>query len=520
MQDRLGPHEDGCVGHQLPTGGAGAGHLAHLCPEQGRELLAQPAHTGAQRLHAQPAAAHAHDGTRLAATRTAQDLFATRTAGPRHRSGYSGPTRRSAGKQATVPHPCGCRHTRAAPVLDGLWVIEHGTGQPDELLGEQAGAGVGTPPVHSPRRPASPARSWLHGQRERPQTPLVRPGSPAGSGTPGSTARPSRLARSRQHRPRCTSARSPRDRHRRARRVRRPPRDVEWGSRRRHDSRSPRAIPHAPPPTSPRRDSPRRTSRAESRSAQPVAGTRTRTLPASGTPEAVLTTESTRSIGSVAGGIRTIAAPPCAQTSSHSDDHPGDHPGGGTATAGIGDDVAGDGPGKRGVLPAANGRQWPRVTRSARRTIAGRPSATRPTPSGRRRWAEGPSRARTLSGRTSTPSGAAASSATTHPRTLRPCNGTRTRVPMPTSWDHESGHGVVERLRERGHLGAHAHRTVTGATPGVRGCRVDDRVVTHTRRQLPSGERGGAQSPSAARRSSTRGVASHVNSLSDRPKCP
>ena len=177
VQDRLGPHEHGRVGHRVSTGRDGAGYLADLCPEQRGELLAQPAHTGAQRLHAQAATGHAHDGPRLAAARTAQYLFAARMLGRRAAAG-------TAGQLATVPageKPCAARavvdaHERSAG--PGRRVVEHGTGQPDELLGEQAGSGVGAAPVHplegraNPIAPGSaparrfadpPARPWLTG---------------------------------------------------------------------------------------------------------------------------------------------------------------------------------------------------------------------------------------------------------------------------------------------------------------------------------------------------------------------
>ena len=45
----------------------------------------------------------------------------------------------------------------------------------------------------------------------------------------------------------------------------------------------------------------------------------------------------------------------------------------------------------------------------------------------------GPQPSHDFSGRTSTPSSDGAPSATTQPRTLRPCSGTRTRVPTRTS---------------------------------------------------------------------------------------
>ncbi len=74
-------------------------------------------------------------------------------------------------------------------------------------------------------------------------------------------------------------------------------------------------------------------------------------------------------------------------------------------------------------------------------------------------------------------------------------------------------HGVIERLGHGGHLGAHAYDAHR-----VGGTTVLPHALIATRRRLPSGERPPAQSPKAVRRSSTRGVASHVNSFSERPK--
>ena len=69
-------------------------------------------------------------------------------------------------------------------------------------------------------------------------------------------------------------------------------------------------------------------------------------------------------------------------------------------------------------------------------------------------------------------------------------------------------HGVVEGPCQRRDFGAHAD--------GASGTSRVPALVTGG----PSGEPATRQSPSAARRSSTRGVASQVNSLSERPKWP
>ena len=78
------------------------------------------------------------------------------------------------------------------------------------------------------------------------------------------------------------------------------------------------------------------------------------------------------------------------------------------------------------------------------------------------------------------------------------------------------GHGVVEDLGDGRHLGAHAHDrrvAVTVAQVRAPGRRRHGAVA-------PSREQPQDQSPRADRRSSTRGVASQVNSFSDRPKWP
>ena len=51
----------------------------------------------------------------------------------------------------------------------------------------------------------------------------------------------------------------------------------------------------------------------------------------------------------------------------------------------------------------------------------------------------GPQPSHDFAGSNPTPSGGSASSSTTQPRTVRPCSGTRTRVPIPTSCDQLGG---------------------------------------------------------------------------------
>ncbi len=83
-------------------------------------------------------------------------------------------------------------------------------------------------------------------------------------------------------------------------------------------------------------------------------------------------------------------------------------------------------------------------------------------------------------------------SATTQPRTRRPCSGTRTIVPTRTMPASVLGDEVVERARDRGDVGLD-----------------------------PADPRFGYASASAAlRRTSASSVRSHVNVGSRRPKCP
>jgi hypothetical protein len=55
------------------------------------------------------------------------------------------------------------------------------------------------------------------------------------------------------------------------------------------------------------------------------------------------------------------------------------------------------------------------------------------------RDAGGPQPSHDFSGRTSRPSVGGTSSSTTQPRTVRPCSGTRTRVPTTTGSVHDAG---------------------------------------------------------------------------------
>ena len=98
----------------------------------------------------------------------------------------------------------------------------------------------------------------------------------------------------------------------------------------------------------------------------------------------------------------------------------------------------------------------------------------------------GPQPSHDLRGSTSTPSGALdvvldhpAAHAAAVQRHAHP--GAR----RATSWSQPVGHGVVERLRQRRHLGAHAHERVA---PGRRRGAVSP-IVRHPCERLPSGER-------------------------------
>ena len=169
---------------------------------------------------------------------------------------------------------------------------------------------------------------------------------------------------------------------------------------------------------------PRRMSRAVSRSAQPVDGTNTTTAPSRARVPGSPTTESTRSIRSVAGGRRTTVASGRASAPSHSspaassrDPPPGAGRGGafGRARTMTDGDAACT---KKDAGPAHR-----HDAHSASSTTSG----------------GGPQPSHDLSGSKSMPSGVSTSASTTQPRTLRPWSGTRTRVPTRTSSVQRAG---------------------------------------------------------------------------------
>ena len=176
VQHGLGSDERGCRGEGLLLAATGPGHLPDLDPEERRQLLAQPAHTGPQRLHAQPSAGDAHERPGLTAARARQDLLVPRPAGRRAAAGTTGqfpavPARQQAGAARAVVHA----HERTA--LRRRGIAQHGPGQAHELLGEHARPRVRTAAVHSlERRPPRPllvggrpqvAKSRLRPQRDR-----------------------------------------------------------------------------------------------------------------------------------------------------------------------------------------------------------------------------------------------------------------------------------------------------------------------------------------------------------------
>ena len=83
------------------------------------------------------------------------------------------------------------------------------------------------------------------------------------------------------------------------------------------------------------------------------------------------------------------------------------------------------------VLVGAPERSLP-VTRCRGTRRPAPPSATPPSPPAPARPAGGPQPSHDLRGSTSRPPASDTASSTTHPRTLRPCRGTRTRVPTVT----------------------------------------------------------------------------------------
>ena len=141
---------------------AGAGHLAHVHAEQRGHLLAQAAHPGAQRLHAQTPAGSAHHRPGLAAPGARQHLGVPRLA-------LGGAATATAGHLAAVT--AGQQAGTAGAVVHAdqrpaAGRRQGGPGQPDELLGEQPGPRVRPPAVHAlerrPPRPLVVARRCQH----------------------------------------------------------------------------------------------------------------------------------------------------------------------------------------------------------------------------------------------------------------------------------------------------------------------------------------------------------------------
>ena len=210
------------------------------------------------------------------------------------------------------------------------------------------------------------------------------------------------------------------------------------------------------------------------------------------------TTDRTRSIGSVTGGWRTTVTPPSRQVE--------------VAGRRVGRSEVG--PGRGRGQRAHDGR---RATRCGGRTRPDRPSARPPSRPASTSAGGGPQPSHDFSGSTATPAGVPTSSSTTQPRTVRPWKGARTRVPTCDV--------VAPSPRAPSSRTSWPRRPPRCArAPPVRRA-PPCRPVSRNRSlpcgaTLPSGERSRAQSPKAVRRSSTRGVASHVNSFSERPKCP
>ena len=115
-------------------------------------------------------------------------------------------------------------------------------------------------------------------------------------------------------------------------------------------------------------------------------------------------------------------------------------------------------------------------------------------------------------GRNVTPGTGSTSSSTTHPATRRGPRAMRTWVPTRHGAGERVGNAVVEGLAQRAHVGNDADDS-----PHV--CFSHGRSVTRRWVAPRSGARARYR-PRARLRSSTRGVASQVNSLSERPKCP
>ena len=256
VQHRLGADQHGGIGTgRLRPGRPRAGHLPHLGAEERRQLLAQPAHAGPQRLHAQPAAGRAHDRPGLVAARAAQHLLPARL---RRRGAAAG----TAGQLAAVT--AGQQAGAAGAVVDA-----------DErapLAAPRHRRGRTGPAGRTPRRTCRCAGRRRAGRpaRGRASPPAPRGASersvrsPARRGERHRRARATRGCRARPRagparpgrRPRCRWGRSPPGRPRRAHRGRRRPPAGAPGPRRRPGCRPRPATRPVPPPTCPRSGSP------------------------------------------------------------------------------------------------------------------------------------------------------------------------------------------------------------------------------------------------------------------------
>ncbi len=227
----------------------------------------------------------------------------------------------------------------------------------------------------------------------------------------------------------------------------------------------------------------------------PTDGTSTSTLPPRARTSGSPTTDNTSSMGSVSGGSRTTVTPGWARSRSQRS----------VDAASAGPAAAGGGVGRERTMFAE--RRDPEEERGRSGPTPGRPlrqldqGGRRPPPQPRLQREE-------------VDAGGSPDILLDDPAPHRP---TVERCPHASAGVHlvapTGRHRIVERLGHCGHLGAHAHHTRRVAVPAVL-----RHASLATGRRPPSGERSLDQSPNSVRRSSTRGVASHVNSFSERPK--
>ena len=494
---------------------AGPAHLGHRHPGEGLELLAQPA---SPRPAASSCAWRPHRRTpRAAARRTVGSAGAARHrilgawwrvgGGPAAGATRPGGAAVRAGQQpgtAGAVDECAPRrsvdHARASPGSRA----RRGPGGPDARRTARCGGRRrgGRPP----RRRASPAARPV-GAVATTERPGRQELDRSGTGETSAHGAPSRRARSTTTPTPPRSGRAPRGRPRRARRARRRRPAAARAPRRRPGCRPPRATGARPRPVAGQQAvtiARRTAAAAASARPGPQARARARALPASGPAPGGRSPPPARRGHGIA--RRARAGPPCVPAAPR-------------PVRPVGASVQ---PGAGGAGGAAGGGSGRRPDRQRRRGGAeerrhgpgpapGRPLASSTT-AGRRAPAPtaddlsaGPTRRRRPTW-----------SSTTQPRTRRGrAAAIRTRVPTRTSSASALGHGVVEGLVDRA-----ARRAATRhhAFDGLR--RLD--VQTHRpwvgaplrrRRSRSEPERALAGRPPG-------GVASHVNSFSDRPKCP